>query len=370
MPGHAKHGRGAAIDPPNRFEGVEIVPEDIEDDRPCTVVVADHARSVLTSNASPDVPFELSVNPYRGCEHGCAYCYARTFHEYLGWSAGLEFETRIAVKFDAARLLQDELARPGYRPRPISLSGATDPYQPLERQLEITRSVLEVLAETRHPVGVVTKNRLVVRDTDLLARLAAIGAARVWVSITSLDGDLVRRLEPRTSQPSARLDAIRRLTDAGIGCGVLAAPMIPGLTDHELPAILEAAAAAGARWARSMPVRLPGAVARVFRDWLEREEPSRVTRILGRIRSMRGGGLDDAVFGRRMRGEGPHAENLHQLLRVAARRHGLQTEPPELASDVFVPPGGLQLGLFGTGVSGSVSGTISTPTDGSAIGKQ
>jgi len=346
MSSTTRRGRGAAVDPPNRFDDIEVRPSGPCGDRPRTVAVPDHSRSVLTANTSPDVPFELSINPYRGCEHGCAYCYARTFHEYLGWSAGLEFETRIAVKFDAARLLRGEISRRGYRPRTISLSGATDPYQPLERRLAITRSILEVLVSTRHPVTIVTKNRLVVRDADLLACLAAVDASRVWLSITSLDDRLARRLEPRTSSPSARLDAIRCLTAAGVPCGVLAAPMIPGLNDHELPAILVAAASAGARWARSMPVRLPGAVAVVFRDWLEREEPNRVARVLGRIRSMRCGSLDDTVFGRRMRGEGPHAENLHRMFRIVARRHGLETDPPALRSDRFTPPGGAQLELF------------------------
>ncbi len=353
MSSATRRGRGAAIDPPNRFDGIAVELDAPPRERSRTVVVSDDSRSVLTSNTSPDVPFELSVNPYRGCEHGCAYCYARTFHEYLGWSAGLEFETRIAVKLDAARLLRRELARPGYRPRTISVSGATDPYQPLEGRLGITRSVLEVLTATRHPVTVVTKNRLVIRDADLLARLAADGASRVWVSVTSLDPRLTRRLEPRTSPPEARLDAIRRLTDAGVPCGVLAAPMIPGLTDHELPAILAATATAGAQWARTMPVRLPGAVAAVFRDWLEREEPHRVTRVLGRIRSMRRGNLDDPVFGRRMRGDGPHAENLQRMFRIVARRHGLGIDPPALRSDRFTPPGGVQLELFAQPPSGS-----------------
>ena len=354
------------MDPPNRFERLEVVTTEQPDGRPRTVVITDHSRSIIASNSSPDVPFEVSINPYRGCEHGCAYCYARAFHEYLGWSAGLEFETRIAVKLDAARLLRRELSRRGYRPRTLSLSGVTDAYQPLERRLRITRSILEVLSETRHPVTVVTKNRLVVRDADLLAGLATFGAARVWMSITSLEVDLVRRLEPRTSRPEQRLDAIRRLTDAGVPCGVLAAPMIPGLTDHELPAILAAAADAGARWARSMPVRLPGAVAAVFRDWLEREQPNRVTGVLARISSMRGGRLDDASFGRRMRGEGPHADNLERLFRVAARRLGLGTDPPPPRTDSFVPPPGAQLRLFddvAASDSSPHSDTIRVPPD-------
>jgi DNA repair photolyase len=348
------------VNPPNRYDRIELVPESTPAGGVDTVVVIDHSRNVLTTNESPDVPFELSLNPYRGCEHGCAYCYARTFHEHLGWSAGLDFETRIAVKLDAPAVLRRELARPAYRPRTVSLSGVTDAYQPIERRLRLTRRIVEVFAETRHPMTVVTKNALVVRDADLLSRLAAHGAARVWLSVTSLDGNLIRRLEPRTSPPEARLEAVRRLTRAGVPCGVLAAPMIPGLTDHELPAILAAAAAAGARWARTMPVRLPGAVAEVFRDWLEREEPNRVNRVLGRIRSTHGGGLDDGAFDRRMRGRGAHAEQLARMFEVAARRHGLETDPPPLRTDAFVPPGGAQGRLFAD-VAPRSSGTISEP---------
>ena len=339
-------GRGAAVNPATRFSGVELVPEEAPPERVETLVLADASRTIISRNTSPDIPFDASVNPYRGCEHGCAYCYARTFHEYLDLSAGLDFETRILVKHEAAELLRAELAAPRYRPTELSLSGVTDPYQPLERRLGITRQVLEVLAEHRHPVTIVTKNALVVRDADLLAELARFEAARVHLSVTTLDAGLARRLEPRTSQPGARLEAIRRLTAAGIPVGVLAAPMIPGLTDHELPAILAAAAEAGARWSRMLVLRLPGAVATIFRDWLERHEPNRVGKVLGRVRAMRGGALNDSRFGRRMRGSGPFADQLEALHRVTARRLGLDHAPPPLATHHFRRPGGVQLDLW------------------------
>jgi len=343
-------GRGAARDPANRFTRLRIVPDEPEARRE-TVYLRDDARTVISRNASPDIPFDRSLNPYRGCEHGCAYCYARPFHEYLGLSAGLDFETRILVKEDAPVLLERELAAPGYAPAPIDLSGVTDPYQPVERRLRLTRRCLEVLARCRHPVVVVTKNAGVLRDADLLGELARHRAAAVWLSVTTLDPALAARLEPRTSAPPARLEALRGLAAAGVPVGVLVAPVIPGLTDHELPAILAAAAAAGARFARWIPVRLPGAVAEIFADWLERHEPRRARAVLRKIRDMRGGRLDDPRFGHRMRGTGPLAAQLGRLFEVTCRRLGLAPGAPPLDASGFRPPGGHQLHLFADGGS-------------------
>ena len=311
-----------------------------------TVFLRDDARTVISTNDSPDIPYEASLNPYRGCEHGCAYCYARTYHEYLGMSAGLDFETRILVKEDAPELLCAELGRPGYEPRPVDLCGVTDPYQPVERHLELTRRCLEVLVEHRHPVLVVTKNAMVTRDLDLLGELAGLGAVQVWVSCVTLDSELAARLEPRTSQPRGRLAAIRRLTEGGVPCGVMLAPVIPGLTDHEIPRIAEAAAEAGARFARMAPLRLPGAVAELFTRWLDRHAHLQKEKVLGRLRQVRGGSLSDPRFFSRMRGEGPYARHLHDLFTTACRRHGLLTEAPSPTAEHFRRPGGQQLSLF------------------------
>src|SRR6516164_4617246 len=258
-------GRGAADNPANRFEAIhyEIDPDVDESERPAptTQFLKDTSRSIIATNDSPDVGFSASINPYRGCEHGCAYCYARPTHEYLGFSAGLDFETKIMVKEDAARLLRRELSSPRWRPRAIAMSGVTDPYQPAERRFRLTRRCLEVLAEFRNPVGIVTKNRLVERDRDVLGDLARDRAAAVWLSVTTLDGSLAGKMEPRASQPAGRLAAITALADAGVPVGVLTAPVIPGLNDHELPAILTAARQAGARFAGYTMVRLPLGVA-------------------------------------------------------------------------------------------------------------
>ncbi len=342
-------GRGAASDPANRFTRLQAVPDEGPPERAETLYLRDDARSVISRNASPDIPYEQSLNPYRGCEHGCAYCYARTYHEYLGFSAGLDFETRILVKEDAGQLLRHEISRRGYRPTPLDLSGVTDPYQPVERRLGITRACLEVLAESRHPVLIVTKNAAVTRDLDLLGQLAAHQAAFVWLSLISLDEALLRRLEPRTSGPRARLEAVAKLAAAGVPCGVLIAPVVPGLTDHEVPAVVAAAAEAGARSARCMPLRLPGAVETVFTEWLERHEPNRKAKVLNRIRDMRSGRLDDSRFGTRMTGEGVWAQQLHALFDAACRRAGLEPEPPRLSGAAFRPPPGVQRELFDDG---------------------
>ncbi len=338
-------GRGAASNPANRFTRLEIEPDE-PGARVPTVYLRDSSRTVIARNDSPDIPFDRSLNPYRGCEHGCAYCYARPFHEFLGFSAGLDFETRILVKEDAPELLEAEIADPRYRPAPLDLSGVTDPYQPVERRLGLTRRCLEVLARCRHPVVVVTKNALVTRDADLLAALAGHGAALVWLSITTLDAGLARRMEPRTSSPRQRLDAIRALAAAGVPCGVFAAPVIPGLTDHEIPAVLAAARDAGAAYANRSVVRLPGAVAGIFADWLERHEPNRAASVLRRIAEVHGGRLDDPRFGHRMTGRGHLAAQLAGLFDVSCRRLGLSTTPPRLSAEAFRPPGPHQRRLF------------------------
>ncbi len=340
-------GRGAAFDPANRFDGRRIEPFDdgwgslgelAGDPPPATEILPERARRVLTTNRSPDVPFDLSLNPYRGCEHGCIYCYARPNHERYGLSAGLDFETKIFAKHDAAALLERELARPGHVCRPVNLGADTDPYQPAERRLRITRSVLEVLLRCRHPVVIVTKSAGVLRDLDLLGELARLGLVQVFVSLTTLDAELARRMEPRAAAPHRRLAAIRALAEAGVPVGVMFAPVIPALNDHELERVLEAAAEAGARAAGYVLLRLPGAVAELFDDWLRRHFPERRARVLGRLRAVRGGRLNDPHFGSRMRGEGPEAELLARRFDVACRRLGLNGRTPRLRTDLFRPP--------------------------------
>ncbi len=351
QPGHLR-GRAAAANPANRFETLSVEPDPCPPDEhvaPQTVLLRDASRTIIASNDSPDVPFDATVNPYRGCEHGCIYCYARPTHEYLGFSAGLDFETRILVKHDAPRLLRSTLQSPAWRPRVIGLSGVTDPYQPAERALGITRGVLEVLAEFRNPVAVVTKNHLVTRDADLLGQLAGHEAAVVNVSLTTLDRSLQRVMEPRTSIPERRLDAMRALTDAGIPVRVLVAPVIPGLNDHEIPAILDAAARAGARAAGWVLLRLPHGVGGLFEDWLSRHFPERRDRIMARIRETRGGRLNDPAFGDRMRGSGTLAAQIGRLFEVARRRAGFANDIPPLSAGAFRRPhAGGQLGLFET----------------------
>lgn len=334
-------GRGSADNPPNRFHPIELVPDaEAPDDHPAprTRFFRDTSRSIIARNESPDVGFRFSVNPYRGCEHGCAYCYARPTHEYLGWSAGLDFETRILVKEDAPELLRAALLAPRWSPKTIALSGVTDPYQPAERRFGLTRRCLEVLAELRNPVAIITKNHAVTRDVEPLAQLARHGAAVVFLSVTSLRPELQRVMEPRTSVPQRRLDAIRELTEAGVPTGVMVAPVVPGLTDHEVPAILAAAGEAGARYAGFVPLRLPFGVAPLFEAWLDTHFPERKDRVLGRIREMRGGRLNDPRFGSRMRGQGPYVENLRALFRVACRRAGLNREALHLSAAAFCRP--------------------------------
>ncbi len=340
LPVHSS--RGAAADPSNRFERmtVSLSPEEAGEE-PCrrrTEYLRDPARTVLTQNRSPDVGFDWSLNPYRGCEHGCVYCYARPSHEYLGFSPGLDFESRILVKEDAPALLRDAIRRPGWNPVPLAMSGITDPYQPVERRLGITRACLEILEKCGHPVALITKNRSVTRDVDLLASLARREAAAVTISITTLDRDLQRAMEPRTSSPGRRLEAVEVLARAGVPVGVNVAPVIPGLTEEEIPAILSASAAAGATSAGYVLLRLPHAVSDLFADWLSRCLPGRKGKILNRIRASRAGRMNDPRFGTRMRGEGIFAEQIGRLFEVECRRSGLDRERPSLSTSAFRRP--------------------------------
>ncbi len=353
-------GRGAADNPPNRFEKIHLEPDadqsslysdstswNPEDDiLPRTQFFKDHSKTVIARNDSPDVGFTASLNPYRGCEHGCIYCYARPTHEFLGFSAGLDFESKIMVKEDAPELLRTELMSPKWQPQVIFLSGVTDCYQPVERKLKLTRRCLEVLAEFRNPVFIVTKNRLVTRDIDLLSELARQQAAAVWLSITTLDAELRKVMEPRTAPPAARLDAIRELARAGIPVGVNVAPIIPGLTDHEMPAILRAAADAGATAAGYTVVRLPYAVAPLFEQWLATHFPDRKEKVLNRLRSIRGGKLNESQWGKRMSGEGIFADQIAQMFEVARRKAGIPNDDNELSAAAFRRPPGAQLPLF------------------------
>jgi len=342
--------RGAAENPPNRFEKVHLERDEDwnpeEDPLPRTQFLKDNSKTIIAYNDSPDIGFEASINPYRGCEHGCIYCYARPFHEYLGFSSGIDFETKIMVKENAPQLLRDELSSPKWKPQVIAISGVTDCYQPIERKLKLTRGCLEVLAEFRNPVGIITKNFLVTRDIDLLAELARHNAAQVHISLTTLDTELRTVMEPRTSPPAARLEAIRRLSEAGVRVGVLMAPIIPGLTDHEIPAVLDAAANAGAKSAGHVTLRLPHAVAPLFEKWLETHFPDRKEKVLHRLRAMRGGKLYDSKFGERMRGGGIFAEQIDQLFDVARRKVGIAERGGELSAAAFRRPGGAQMQLF------------------------
>ena len=332
-------GRGASWNPQNRFETLEYVRDEdapLEDEAsPGTVYLRDPARTIIATNDSPDVGFEASINPYRGCEHGCIYCFARPTHEYLGFSAGLDFETKILVKEDAPSLLWDELNSKKWEPKTLAISGVTDPYQPIERKLRITRGCLEVLAEFRNPVGIITKNHLVTRDADVLAELASFDATRVFVSITTLDPDLARIMEPRTSTPALRLEALSTLSKAGVPVGVMVAPTIPGITDHEMPKILAAAKEAGARWAGFVVLRLPWAVAPLFERWLEEHFPDRKEKVLNRMRDLRGGKLYDAQWGVRGRGTGIFADQIEALFDVTCRKLGLNEKREELSTEHF-----------------------------------
>jgi DNA repair photolyase len=323
-------GRGAASNPEGRFESRTQVAvddgwqrENEEPGRPPTTVTEERARSIISRNDSPDIPFEQSINPYRGCEHGCIYCYARPSHGYLNLSAGLDFETKLFAKTNAVELLRAELAKPGYRVSPINLGANTDPYQPIERRYRITRQIIEVLAEHRHPLTIVTKNALIERDLDLLAPLAKQNLVYAFVSITSLDNHLSAKLEPRASAPHRRIEALRALNAAGVPCGVLVAPIIPMLTDRWIEQILERAHMAGARMAGYTVLRLPYELKDLVREWLELHFPERAEHVLSLVRQMRGGRDNDPRFGKRMRGEGEFAELIRQRFMLSTRRLGL-----------------------------------------------
>ncbi len=361
LPDRAVKGRGATSNRTGRFEALSRVrindgwspalPAAAEDDllpRLATRLLDDATRGIIATNDSPDIPFDQSVNPYRGCEHGCVYCFARPTHAYLGYSPGLDFETVLFRKKDAAALLAKELRRKGYVCKPLALGANTDPYQPVEREERITRAVLEVCRDFRQPVGIITKSALVTRDLDILAPMAAEGLAHVSLSVTTLDRHLARTLEPRASTPSRRLAAIRELSAAGVPVAVLSSPMIPALNDHEMEAILEEATAAGASMASYILLRLPLEIAALFEDWLREHAPNRADRVLSLIRQSRGGALYRADWGTRMKGEGPYAEMLRTRFKLACKRLGLDSRRWEMSTGLFKPPPapGNQLGLF------------------------
>lgn len=346
-----RRGRGARLNTPNRFEPLHLEEDpaalDGEELRQVeTRYFVDHTKSVLAKNDSPDVGFTYSINPYRGCEHGCIYCYARPSHEYLGFSAGLDFETKILVKERAPELLSGAFQKASWEPQVVALSGNTDPYQPLERRLMLTRRCLEVFLRHRNPVAIITKNHLVTRDADLLEQMARFNLVTVALSITTLKTDVVGKMEPRTSRPSRRLQAIEELAARGIPVSVNVAPVVPGLTDEEMPAILKSAAERGATNASYIMMRLPGPVQELFLDWLSREYPDRVNKVIHRLESLRGGRLSDSRFGVRMRGEGEWSDLVSRLFHVSCRRYGLNSAYRRLSTDHFRRLDGGQQDLF------------------------
>ncbi len=355
MHADARRGRGAVSNASGRFEprqhvtlddgwgGIDRAPPRLK-----TRVMLDQARSIIARNNSPDIPFERSINAYRGCEHGCIYCFARPTHAYLGFSPGLDFESQIMAKPDAAALLEKELRNPNYSPQPIAMGTNTDVYQPLEKQYRITRGILEVLNRFHHPVSIVTKSAMITRDIDILGDMAARGLAKVFVSVTTLDRGLARRMEPRAATPCRRLQTIRMLADAGIPTGVMAAPIIPAVNDMEIEAILEAAHKAGAKSAGYVMLRLPLEIKTLFREWLVQEFPDRADKVMSLVRDVRGGKDNDAAFHTRMRGQGPYAEMIGARFRVAVRRLGLNGPSRRLDISQFraPPKAGDQLDLF------------------------
>lgn len=337
---------------------------------PKTTVTAEEARKILSRNDSPDIPFEVAANPYRGCEHGCVYCYARPTHSYLGYSPGLDFETRLVAKANAVQALRAELARPGYKPSPINIGSATDAYQPIERDWRLTRGMLELMLETRHPVTIVTKNALVARDLDLLAALAQQNLVVVYISITTLDAGMARTLEPRAAAPWRRLEAVRSLTDAGVPVGVLVAPVIPFINDESMEHILQEAKAAGAHYASYTVLRLPWEVKTLFEDWLNAHYPDRAQRVLHRIEDLRNGRRNDPNFGSRMRGTGIWADLLRQRFAVATRKLGLNRTRLSLDCSRFVPPvgPGASASLFDAASAVPSGPAAATPVDAGVAG--
>ena len=355
IPRSEKTGRGTAINPHPRFDSEERSSFDDgwereeETAKPRTTVTEEAAKTIITRNNSPDIGFDRSINAYRGCEHGCVYCFARPSHAYLGLSPGLDFETRLFAKPNAAELLMKELAAPGYRPRSIAIGTNTDPYQPVERERRITRSILEVLAKTKHPVGIVTKSDLVLRDLDILAPMAAEGLTKVGLSVTTLDPSLARTMEPRAPTPAKRLAAIRALREAGVPVTALIAPIVPAINDHEIEDIVAAVAEAGVEKVNFVILRLPHELKEIFREWLGRHFPDRARRVMSVMQAMRGGKDYDSTWGLRQRGEGPFADAVAARMQLAAKRHGLDIASPRLRTDLFVAPQRerAQLDLFG-----------------------
>lgn len=349
-----RRGRGAGMNPDGRFETRNRETFDdgwqtLEELAPFkTEVQVEKPRTVITRNESPDIPFDRSLNPYRGCEHGCVYCFARPTHSYMGLSAGLDFEAKLFAKPDAPRLLERELSKPGYKPRTLAIGTNTDPYQPIEKEWRIMRQILEVLEKADHPVVIVTKSALVLRDIDILSRMAAKGLAKVGISVTTLDRQLARSMEPRAATPSRRLETIRALSEAGIPVAAMMAPIIPGLNDHEIERVLESAEAAGASEASYVLLRLPFEVSPLFREWLLRNYPDRYRRVMSLIRSMRDGKDYDAEFGKRMKGAGPYAWQISRRFELATKRLGLARRSIQLRDDIFTPPdgAGVQLSLL------------------------
>ncbi|WFU09664.1 PA0069 family radical SAM protein [Rhizobium sp. CB3090] len=349
-----RRGRGAGLNPSGRFEPLkrEIFDDGwqtLEELPPFkTEVQVEKPRTAITRNDSPDISFDRSINPYRGCEHGCIYCFARPTHAYMGLSAGLDFESKLFAKPDAARLLERELAKPGYKPRVIAIGTNTDPYQPIEKEWRIMRQILEVLNKANHPVAIVTKSALVMRDIDILKEMAAKNLVRVGISVTTLDRKLARTMEPRAATPQRRLEAIRALSEAGIQTAVMVAPIIPALNDHEIERILDASKAAGAIEASYVILRLPLEVSPLFRDWLLQNYPDRYRHVMSLIRSMRGGKDYDAEFDKRMKGAGPYAWQISRRFEMAIKRLELTRRSIALRDDLFVPPdgSGVQLSLL------------------------
>ncbi len=349
-----RRGRAAGINPAGRFESQERVAFDdgwqtLEDMPPFrTEVQVEKPRSVITRNESPDIPFDRSINPYRGCEHGCIYCFARPTHSYMGLSAGLDFEAKLFAKPDAPRLLERELSKPGYKVKPIAIGTNTDPYQPIEREWRIMRQILEILDQANHPVVIVTKSALILRDIDILKSMAERGLVKVGISVTTLDRKLARTMEPRASTPAKRLEAIKALSEAGIPVAVMMAPVIPALNDHEIERILDSGKAAGASEASYVLLRLPLEVSPLFRDWLLQNYPDRYRHVMSLVRSMRDGKDYDAEFGKRMKGAGPYAWQISRRFEMATKRLGLMRRSLHLREDLFVSPNsdGVQLSLL------------------------
>ncbi|MDX1438664.1 MAG: PA0069 family radical SAM protein [Rubricoccaceae bacterium] len=346
-----RRGRGAAENPANRFDRLraEIDPGELDEDEHRNIKTEyfrDTTRKILSENDSPDIPFRFGLNPYRGCEHGCIYCYARPTHEYLGFSAGLDFESKIVVKYDAPYLLSETFQKPSWKPEMIALSGNTDCYQPIERKLEITRGCLEVFLKHRNPAGIITKNALITRDIDILKEMSAYNIVRTVISVTSLRDEITGKMEPRTSRPTARLKAIEKLATAGIPVGVNVAPIIPGLTDEEIPEILKAAAEHGAQSAGYTVVRFPGAVEQLFPAWLKRTFPDRADKVLNRIRSLRGGKLVENRFHKRMQMEGEWGDITRQVFRNARAKYGLNRHHPPVSTEYFRHLTSGQMDLF------------------------